>query len=423
MNALRQPHGLAPKHDTSKASRHARLGKFAAALVIGCFAVSAHAAFEQASDGVYSDRIDWGVVMDMSGPASAAQGLWVNGVKDYMRKVNDAGGVNGRKINVLAEDTRFDASLDRISFEKLVNQTPVLGISGMGNANAQVSLMPAIRRGKVPVVGTYTMTKAGSEPASPMFYGGFCGYKEMAQVGVGFFTDMVKAKAPKVLTVHLDTAGGKEYADYVATAAAQHGGSVTSTPIKVTAADATPQVLEIISSKPDFVAVHGVPSTAILLMRTMQQYGVKTPVFGMTYIGTPLVYSAVSPEAGKNYYFVSCFTPGGADESPGVKEMTAAADKYGHSAMKEDVNYVAGWVVGQVAAEAIAKLGPEPTREKLVESMGKGFEVDTKGLSAPVKYTKDNHLGLVVLKPFTYDYQAKRFKSFGNYSDYQKFIK
>lgn len=415
---------------TSLASRHAqparrfsgRINQVVAGIALFGLSLTA-SAFEATSDGVYTDRIDWGVVMDMSGPASASQGLWVNGLKDYMRKVSEAGGIHGRKINVLAEDTRFDASLDRINFEKLSTQTPVLGISGMGNANAQVSLMPAIKRGKVPVVGTYTMTKAGSEPANPMFYGGFCGYKEMAQVGVGFFSDMVKVKAAKVVTVHLDTAGGKEYAEYVSNALVASGGSAKSVPIKVTAADATAQVLEIIAQKPDFVAVHGVPNTAILLMRTMQQYGLKIPVFGMTYIGTPLVYTAIGPEAGSNYYFVSCFTPGGADESQGVREMTASAEKFGHAAMKDDVNYVAGWVVGQVVSESIAKLGPQPTREKLVESMNKGFEVDTKGLSAPIKYTKDDHLGLEVLRPFTYDYTAKKFKAFGSYSDYQKFIK
>ena len=409
-------------HTRSEQRFGGRIKQVVAAITLCGLSFTA-SAFEATSDGVYTDRIDWGVVMDMSGPASAAQGLWVNGLKDYMRKVSEAGGIHGRKINVLAEDTRFDASLDRINFEKLTTQTPVLGISGMGNANAQVSLMPAIKRGKVPVVGTYTMTKAGSEPANPMFYGGFCGYKEMAQVGVGFFSEMVKVKAAKVVTVHLDTAGGKEYADYVSGALVANGGSAKSVPIKVTAADATAQVLEIIAQKPDFVAVHGVPNTAILLMRTMQQYGLKIPVFGMTYIGTPLVYTAIGAEAGSNYYFVSCFTPGGADESPGVKEMTASAEKFGHTAMKDDVNYVAGWVVGQVVSESIAKLGPQPTREKLVESMNKGFEVDTKGLSAPIKYTKDDHLGLEVLKPFTYDYTAKKFKAFGNYSDYQKYIK
>ena len=125
-----------------------------------------------------------------------------------MRKVNEAGGLNGRKINVLAEDDRYDASLHRIAFEKLSSQTPVLGMSGLGNSSAQSALMPMIRRGKVPVVGTYTATKAGVDPVTPMFYAGFCGYKEMAQVGVGHFATTLK-KPPKVAVVHLDVASGK----------------------------------------------------------------------------------------------------------------------------------------------------------------------------------------------------------------------
>ena len=134
------------------------------------------------------------------------------------------------------------------------------------------------------------------------------------------------------------------------------------------------------------------------------------------------MYEALGPDTGANYYFVSCFTPASIDE-PGVKDMAAVADKYGYGKFKDDVNYVAGYVVGQMVAEVIARAGKEPTRDKLVESMGKGFEVDTKGLSSQLKYTKDDHLGLTVLRPYSYDYQTKKFKAHGKYGDYAKFVK
>ena len=410
------------QQEKSTAMPGASARKLAAGLVAAAAAFGA-GAFERPADGVYNERIDWGLIMDISGPTAAAQLPWVTGFQDYMRKVNEAGGIHGRKINVLAEDDRYDASLHRISYERLVSQTPALGISGMGNSSAQTALMPSIRRGKVPIVGTYTSTKAGTEPASPMFYAGFCGYKEMAQVGVGFFSDAFKIKAPKVAVVHLDVASGKEYFDFINAAAADHGGSARSLPIKVTSIDATPQVLEIIAMKPDFVAVHGSPNVAILLMRAMHQYGLKIPTFAVTYQGTPVVHSAIGPEAGSKYYFMSCFTPGGIDESGGVREMATTADKYGHSALKDDVNFVGGWVVGQLVAEAIAKAGPEPTREKLVDLLNKGIEVDTNGVSSKLKYTPDNHYGLTVLRPYSYDYQAKRLKAYGKYSDYEKYLK
>lgn len=407
--------GIAPRLQTGAA-------KLLVSLVLGSVAWSAHA-FDMPADGVYKDRIDWGLIMDMSGPSAAAQMPWVNGFQDYMRKLNEAGGIQGRKINVLAEDDRYDASLHRIAYEKLASQTPALGMSGLGNSSAQVALMPSIRRGKVPVVGTYTSTKAGVDPVSPMFYAGFCGYKEMAQVGVGYFVDTFKVKAPKIAVVHLDVASGKEYFDLIDQAIRQYGGSAQSLPIKVTAVDATSQVLEIIATKPDFVALHGAPTTAILLMRAMQQYGLNIPTFAGTYQGSPVVYSAIGAEAGKNYYFMSCLTPGGGDGSAAVKDMSASADKYGHAAEKYDVNYVGGWVVAQTVAESIARLGAEPTRTKLIESMNKGFEVDTKGISAPLKYTTTDHTGRMGMRPYKYDYQTKRFKAYGDYSDYQKYLK
>jgi branched-chain amino acid transport system substrate-binding protein len=377
--------------------------------------------FESAADGVYADHIDWGMTADMSGPASAAQAPWGLGFQTAIRVINEKGGVNGRTINVLAEDSRYDATVERIAYEKFVNQTPALGTSGMGNSSAQTALVPVIKRSKLPVVGTYTTAKASVEPPSPYFYGAFCGFKEMAQVGVGFFTDHLKLTAPKVALVHLDVASGQEYANYIQAAVAARGGTAKAIPIKVVAADATPQVLEILAMKPDFVAIHGVPNTAILVMKALAQYGLDVPVFAITYLGTPSVYQSLGPQAGKSYYFVSCFSPASSDPKAAT-DLSAAADKYGQSALKDDINYVAGWVVGNMVADAVRKVGPEPTRAKLSQMLNAGYTADTGGLSSELKYSPTDHFGLKVLKPLSYDYDAKKFISYGEYADFAKYL-
>jgi len=394
-------------------------GAFAFALSLACAAQG----FEAPEDGVYKDRVDWGVTMDMSGPTSASQGIWVTGFQDYMRKINEAGGINGRKVNVLAEDNRYNAATDKIAIEKLTSQTPVIAISGMGTSASQVALAPMLKAGKVPIVGTYTPTRALSEPVTPMIYNGFCGYKEMAQTGIGYYIDSLKLKSPKIMTVAIESTGGKEYHEYVSEVAKKYGGTASMVTMKVNAVDVTPQVLEIVAQNPDLITVYGVSNTAILTLKAMHQYGVKTPVFGISYLAAPQIFQAMGPEAGANYTFVSCFTPGGSDQSPGNRELSAFADKVGRSAMKEDINYVAGWFVAQMGAESLAKAGPQPTRAKLVEVMNAGFVVDSKGLAAPVAYTPTNHTGPAVLKIFGYDYATKKFKHFGEYSDYAKYTK
>ena len=375
------------------------------------------------NDGVYKDRIDWGLLMDMSGPTSASQGVWVNGFRDYMRKINEAGGIHGRKINVLAEDNRFNPATDKIAFEKLVSQTPVIAISGMGNSVSLVALAPTIKAGKVPIVGTYTATKALSEPVTPMVYNGFCGYKQMAQAGVGYHVDKLKLKSPKVVTLAIETAGGKEYHDYVAEAASKLGGSATHLTVKVTAVDVTPQILEIMKINPDIITVYGVSNTAILTMKGLAQYGLKIPTFGITYLGAPQIFQSMGGDAAANYKFISCFTPGGADQTPGNKALSQYADTIGRDEMKQDINYVAGWIAGQMAAEALTKLGKNPTRARLIESLSKGFKVDTKGLTAPFSYSPTNTTGPVVFKLFGYDFAINKFKAYGEFADYEKYTR
>ena len=374
-------------------------------------------------DGVYKDRIDWGVLMDMSGPTSASQGIWVHGFRDHMRKINEAGGINGRKINVLAEDNRFNPATDKIAFEKLVSQTPVIAISGMGTSVSQVALAPTIKAGKVPIVGTYTATKALSEPVSPMVYNGFCGYKQMAQAGVGYHVDKLKLKSAKVVTLAIETAGGKEYHDYVAEAVGKLGGSASHLTVKVTAVDMTPQILEIMKLKPDFITVYGVSNTAILTMKGLAQYGLNIPTFGITYLGAPQMFQSMGSAAAANYKFISCFTPGGADQTPGNKALSQYADTIGRGDMKQDINYVAGWISAPRAAEALAKLGKNPTRARLIETLSKGFTVNTQGLTAPITYTPTNNTGPVVFKLIGYDFAVNKFKAYGEFADYEKYTR
>jgi len=193
--------------------------------------------------------------------------------------------------------------------------------------------------------------------------------------------------------------------------------------MKITAADVTPQVLEIIKQKPDFITIYGISNTSILTMKTMHQYGLKIPAFGISYLLSPQIYAAIGPDAGANYNVISCFTPGGADQSAGNREMMAAADKYNHSAMKEDINYVAGWVVGQMAVQALQLAGPQPTRARLVEAMNKGFTVNSNGLAAPIVFTPTDHAGPSRFRMIGYDYGAKKYVSFGEFADYEKYMK
>ncbi|MFZ4534432.1 MAG: hypothetical protein ACOYOJ_21820, partial [Alsobacter sp.] len=112
-----------------------------------------------------------------------------------------------------------------------------------------------------------------------------------------------------------------------------------------------------------------------------------------------------------------------ADKEPGNVELSAYADKIGRSALKADINYVAGWIVAKMATEALDRAGPAVSRAKLVEVLSKGFVVDSQGLAAPITYTPTNNTGPVVFKLFGYDFSSDSFKAYGEYADYSKYTK
>ena len=71
----------------------------------------------------------------------------------------------------------------------------------------------------------------------------------------------------------------------------------------------------------------------------------------------------------------------------------------------------------------IAALGANVTRARLVESMANGFTADTKGLTAPIVYTKDDHNGPKVHKLISFDYATGKVRHHGEFRDYEKYIR
>jgi ABC-type branched-subunit amino acid transport system substrate-binding protein len=67
----------------------------------------------------------------------------------------------------------------------------------------------------------------------------------------------------------------------------KYGGTATAVTMKVTAVDVTPQVQAIIAQKPDIITIYGINNTSMLTMKTLAQYGLKIPTFGITYLGAP----------------------------------------------------------------------------------------------------------------------------------------
>lgn len=89
--------------------------------------LSATAALAQ-SQGVTKDTIVLGSIQDLSGPLAGFGKQDRLGMMLRVDEINEQGGVNGRKIKLLVEDSGYDPKKAVLAAQKLVNQDKIFAM-------------------------------------------------------------------------------------------------------------------------------------------------------------------------------------------------------------------------------------------------------------------------------------------------------
>jgi branched-chain amino acid transport system substrate-binding protein len=93
-----------------------------------------------------------GLTGAMTGPAAGTLGPAVEGLRLYVDKLNAAGGINGRKINLILQDDSAEPSKAAANVKKLISQdnVPVLVNSSLSSTYAP--MLAETKRAGVPVL-------------------------------------------------------------------------------------------------------------------------------------------------------------------------------------------------------------------------------------------------------------------------------
>ena len=82
------------------------------------------------TQGVSKNEIVIGTIQDLSGPL-ASYGKWIrNGLQLRLDEVNEQGGIHGRRVKLIVEDSGYDPKRAVLAAQKLVNQDKVFLVAG-----------------------------------------------------------------------------------------------------------------------------------------------------------------------------------------------------------------------------------------------------------------------------------------------------
>src|SRR5205814_7612507 len=120
-------------------------------------AIGALWASQAAADpGVSPNKILLGQAAVFSGPAAQLGIQMRNGIKAYLDYVNERGGVHGRKLELLTEDDRYEASAAPAASRRLIEEHKVFALLGYVGTPTGAAHLPVTTQAKVPLVGMFT---------------------------------------------------------------------------------------------------------------------------------------------------------------------------------------------------------------------------------------------------------------------------
>ena len=178
-----------------------------AAAVLGATALVGTAAQAQ-SQGVSKTEIVLGTIQDLSGPLAGYGKQSRNGMQLRVDEVNEQGGVHGRKLKLLVEDSGYDPKRAVLAAQKLVNQDKIFLMAGHLGTAQNLAAMPVQFEKNVVNFMPITAAREMYEPFHRLKYSFAATYFDQIRM---VLPKLVKEKqAKKVCTLYQDDEFGLE---------------------------------------------------------------------------------------------------------------------------------------------------------------------------------------------------------------------
>ncbi len=257
--------------------RCTRFGLFAltiALLSAGIIGV-AWGASPPVTQGVTKDSIKIGIFAPFTGPA-ASYGKNAHLVEAIYRDLNDKGGINGRKIEMVIDDSVANPANGRLLVKKQVESDKVFMIHAEIASNVVIAARPTIEETGVPFLAMAPASSRVTDPPIRNLFSWNAGTNEQSKV----IAEFVKSIKPKSIVViaQRDEWGLSWYEPFMAALKGTEIAVRADEKIENPIGDATPQVRVVLREKPDAIVLFTYPQPTSVFLRDAYAQGVRVPM-------------------------------------------------------------------------------------------------------------------------------------------------
>lgn len=318
------------------------------------------------------------------------------GLTDYTNWLNSQGGINGRRVQYVMEDTGYQVDRSVATFKKISGSTPPCCYYGDSTGFMKAIAAELSSSNSMLMSGASFATALTEVDQHPFQFIPGPSYSQMFSIIMEYIASEAKGgKKPTIAFVYSDTEFGRDPIANGRARAKELGIEVVEEIMtKPGSVDVSADVIKLRRKRPDYVLFHGyVLSPINEFMVQMRQMGLNTKFMGTFWSMDRLIIEKMGADA-DGFMGVMPYNYFGADErGPMLEALHAQAKKSDPNMDYRPTPYIQGWFNAMVWTEAVKRTldaGKPLTGENLKVALESIKDWDTGGIIGVPVTVKDH---------------------------------
>ena len=351
-----------------------------------------------ADDGVSKDRILFGQVAALNGPAAALGQGMREGLLAAFEEANRAGGVHGRKLELKSVDDGYEPEKTIEATKRIIVEDKVFALVGAVGTPTSKAGQPIATEAKVPFIGPFTGAEFLRNPYNRYVVNIRSSYFQETEAWIEHLTKDLGIT--KIAILYQDDAFGLAGLEGVKKAMAKRNMTlVAEGTFKRNTTAVKSALLEIMKGRPQAIVTVGpYKPVAEFIKLARAQKELNTVFVAISFVGSDSLATELGNQGGG--VIISQVVPFPFDKSLPVAVSYRAAIAAINPNAKPGFVSLEGYLVGRLTVEALKRIPGELTREALLDAIDKApFDIGGVTLSfGPAKNQGSDQVYFTILQ-------------------------
>lgn len=337
--------------------------------------------------GVTPTEIIIGSSAALSGTTGYLGTNYMRGAMSYINRVNDGGGVNGRKIKIISLDDQYDPPKTISNTQKLISDHKVFALFNYVGTPTIIKVLPLIEEAKIPLVGLFTGANTLRDPFRKYIFNIRASYYQETEEMMRYSVDSLGLS--RIAVFYQSDAYGLDGLEGVKIALKKRGLEIVgSGSYNRGTTEVEKAVEEIAKTDPELIIMVGTYSPSAKFIKLYKAKNLPAKFYSVSFVG-PHKFLEVLGDDAEGVMVTQVVPPPSSNTYKAVEEFNADLEK-SYPGEHPMFGSLEGYINAKVLVEALKRSGRNVTRTGFINALESLDNYDV-GIDEGVTFSSNNH--------------------------------